>query len=86
LYAITCSENSSRAPVSPRLRKRLWLSRLKPDDPRLTTQVEVEHARWIQGNAWEALLAVIVVGRDQDDLFGATREAMTDCEVVRWSL
>jgi len=66
--------------------KRLWLSRLERDDPRLTTQVEVEHARWIQGNPWEALLAVIVLGRDQDDLLGAAREAVADCESVRWAL
>lgn len=66
--------------------RRLWLSRLARDDPRLATQVEVEHARWIQGNAWEALLGVIVLGRDQDDLLGAVREAVACCPGVRWGL
>ena len=65
---------------------RLWLSRLAPDDPRLTTQVEVEHARWIQGSPWEALLGVVVLGQDHDDVLGEAREAAAECQRVSWGL
>jgi len=65
---------------------RLWLSRLPPDDPLLTTQVEVEHTRWIQGNPWEALLGVLVLGRDHDDVLGEVREAVAGCSRVSWGL
>ncbi len=44
---------------------KLWLSRLSSDDPRVTTLYEIEYARWIPGNPFEALLAILIFHADE---------------------
>ena len=65
---------------------RYWLTRLPEGDPRIATRFEVEHARWIQGSPWDALLGVIALGRDHDDTLGEVREAVSVCVAQSWEL
>ena len=39
---------------------KLWLSRLAEDDPRITSSYETTYARWIQGDPFDVLKAIIV--------------------------
>ena len=41
--------------------KSLWLSRLRPDDRALAKPYEVDYARWIPGDPFDALVGVIVL-------------------------
>lgn len=41
---------------------KLWCSRLHEADPRVTTSYEVSYARWIPGDPFDALRAVLVLG------------------------
>jgi hypothetical protein len=45
----------------------LWLSRLAKDDPRCTTDYEVAYGRWIPGNPFDALRAVLLFVRPEDN-------------------
>lgn len=56
----------------------LWFSRLAPDDPGITTPYGVEYARWIPGEPFEALCAVLLFAseRDIDALSNALIEAI----------
>jgi hypothetical protein len=45
----------------------IWLSKLREDDPRLATNYETEYARWIQGDPRNALKAVFIFSRQEDD-------------------
>jgi hypothetical protein len=38
----------------------LWLTKLAFDDPRASTYYEIEYSRWIPGNPFDALKAVII--------------------------
>lgn len=49
----------------------VWCSRFAHDDPRVASAYECEYARWIPGDAREALIGVLVVARPQD------RDALT---------
>jgi hypothetical protein len=44
----------------------LWFSRLAPDAPGITTPYQVEYARWIPGDPFEALCAVLVFACEGD--------------------
>lgn len=46
----------------------LWCTRLEQNDPRIATDYEIAYARWIPGNAWDALKAVVLVGGPEDRL------------------
>lgn len=60
----------------------LWFSRLAPDDPGITKPYEVEYARWIPGDPFEALRAMLVFAsnRDLDALTRAWVEALGTSE------
>lgn len=45
---------------------RLWLSRLPDDDYRLAKPYETDYARWIDGNPFRALAAVLLFARPQE--------------------
>lgn len=47
---------------------RIWLSRLGRDDTRVASPYEVEYARWIPGDPFEALRAAMVFGVEFDQL------------------
>ena len=46
---------------------KIWYSRLPADDTRVTSQNEVAYGRWIPGNPFEALQAIIIVCRPEDE-------------------
>lgn len=54
---------------------KLWLSRLREDDPKITTSYETTYARWIQGNPFDVLKAIIVFvdPDDQEQLVKAVK-------------
>lgn len=66
--------------------KKLWLTRLPVDDRRASTVYEFEHARWIPGDPFDALLAVIVVGRDQKRLNELAEAATRSCAHRGWAM
>lgn len=41
--------------------KKIWLSRLSPDDLRRTSSYEVAYGFWISGNPWDALKVLFLV-------------------------
>lgn len=45
----------------------LWLSRLRPDDPRAGSAYEAAYAYWIPGDPMEALRCVLICTRPQDE-------------------
>jgi hypothetical protein len=44
----------------------LWCTRLQQDDRRIATDYEIAYARWIPGNPWDALRAIVLLGRPED--------------------
>src|ERR1700735_673352 len=44
----------------------IWCTRLAEDDPRIATDYEIAYARWIPGNPWDALRAIVLVGGSKD--------------------
>lgn len=54
---------------------KLWSSRLREDDPKITTSYETTYARWIQGNPFDVLKAIIVFvdPDDQEQLVKAVK-------------
>ncbi len=46
---------------------KLWLSRLKEDDPRLASDYEISYAKWIEEDPFEALRAVLLFVRPEDE-------------------
>ncbi len=63
----------------------LWLSRLPEGDRRINTPYETEHARWIPGDPWKALMGVIVLV-STDEAAGRVRQDIADCRDVPWRL
>jgi hypothetical protein len=63
----------------------LWLTRLSFEDRRATTPYEVEHGRWIPGDPWKALLAVVVFGRNHETVRGQVEAAIAACETPKWT-
>src|SRR5262249_46250788 len=53
---------------------KLWLSRLPEGDPRIASSYEVSYGRWIPGNPFEALKAILVFSRPEDEQ--AVQDAM----------
>jgi hypothetical protein len=45
----------------------LWLTRLEESDPRIASPYEIAHARWIEGNPFDALRAILLCVRPEDD-------------------
>jgi hypothetical protein len=56
----------------------LWLTRLREDDRRIATSYETEWAVWIPGDPHQALLGIIILWRDADEL-DLARSALEDC-------
>lgn len=48
-----------------------WLSRLNPESPQLGTSYEWDYARWIPGNAVDALKAVLIFCTDIESVLAA---------------
>jgi hypothetical protein len=46
---------------------KLWLTRFKAGDPRIGTPYEIAHACWIEGNPFEALQAIMLFVRPEDE-------------------
>jgi hypothetical protein len=46
----------------------LWLSRLAESDTRLAKPYESDYGRWIPGDPWDALEAILILARPQDEL------------------
>lgn len=44
----------------------LWCTRLPEDHPRIATDYEIAYARWIPGNPWDALRAIVLLGGPED--------------------
>lgn len=63
----------------------LWLTRLPEDDPRRATPYEWNYARWIPGDPFDALQAIVVVGTNSIDLRERTRAVLGACESPTWS-
>lgn len=57
----------------------LWFTRLKEEDTRVAQAYEIEHAHWIPGDPWEALLAVYVIGPGEDGVRAAIESALAAC-------
>ena len=55
------------------------------DDTRLGSEYEADYGRWIPGDAFEALRAVILVGLDGRDLTDVGRAALRACPSPGWS-
>jgi hypothetical protein len=64
----------------------LWLTRLPFEDKRATTPYEIEYARWIPGDPWEALLAVLVLGRDHKRVCEQVQSAIQSCGQRQWHM
>ena len=63
---------------------RLWLSRLPEGDKRLTSGYEIEHGRWISGDPFEALVCLLVLGRNLCELRNAVLDSIAACSAPRW--
>lgn len=46
----------------------LWLSRLQYDDPRRTSNYEIEYAYWIPKSPWRALKVVFIIDAEESHL------------------
>jgi hypothetical protein len=64
----------------------LWLTRLPFEDRRATTPYETAYARWISGDPWEALLAVLVIGRDHERVSEQLRSVLQSCGQQQWHM
>lgn len=64
---------------------KLWLTRLPLGDKRAAEQYEVNHARWIPGDAFVALLGIIVFGRDQRVL-ESVQSTIRACRNRQWHM
>lgn len=63
----------------------LWMSRLPEGNRRINTPYEVEYARWIPGDPWNALQGVIVLGQAAETV-ERVRLDIADCRDVPWRL
>lgn len=63
----------------------LWLSRLPEGSRRINTPYEVAYARWIPGDPFQALQAVVVLGHDAR-MLDHVRQDMAGCTDVTWRL
>ncbi len=63
---------------------RLWLSRLPEHDRRVTSPYEVEHARWIPGDPFEALAGLLVLGRDLAAIRESVLTTIANCPDPKW--
>ncbi|MEZ4503022.1 MAG: hypothetical protein R3C39_10390 [Dehalococcoidia bacterium] len=63
----------------------LWLTRLPDGDPRRELPYERDYARWIPGDPFDALKAVLVVGLDSVDLGEAAQTILDACTSPKWS-
>jgi hypothetical protein len=64
----------------------LWLSRLPEGDRRINTPYETQYARWIPGDPWQALVCIVLLGREQEALFDLARREIASCGSGNWSL
>lgn len=62
----------------------LWLSRLPEHDKRVTTPYEVEHGRWIPDDPFEALMGLLVLGRDMKKLAASVKSRIAVCQQPVW--
>ena len=65
---------------------RLWLSRLGEDDRRIATDYEIEYARWIPGDPFNALAVVVILGADFYATMKRTVLALNSTTNKRWRL
>jgi hypothetical protein len=64
----------------------LWLSRLPEGDRRINSSYEIEYARWIPGDPWQALVGVVALGTDHAALVGLLNREISNCRDVNWRL
>jgi hypothetical protein len=65
---------------------RIWLSRLPDQDRRVGSAYEIEHARWIPGDPFEALIGVLVLSRKPEETAAAVRGRCQSLYPERWQL
>jgi hypothetical protein len=53
---------------------RFWCSRLREDDPRVSSPYEVAYARWIPGDPFDALRAALAFTRADDEIPSILKE------------
>ena len=63
----------------------LWFSRLSKKDRRISSDYETGYGYWIPGDPWEALLGVILLGRDLEKSEATLRDAAARSS-REWSL
>lgn len=62
----------------------VWLSRLNQNDRRIGTPYEVAYGFWIPGNPFEALEAILVLGRDINSIVKQTEPLIQECINIQW--
>jgi hypothetical protein len=62
----------------------LWLSRLPETDRRVASSYESQYARWIPGNPFECLQAIVALGVEDHDVISFSRSVIELCTAVRW--
>ena len=63
---------------------KIWLSRLPEEDRRVASAYEIEHARWIPGDPFDALIGVLVLCRHPDELVATINAQCQSHHSGRW--